>query len=648
HSQSTTASQSQVNAGGRTSIVATGAGDQSNINIIGSDVLGQQGTRLAADNNVNIKAAEQNHLEESKNESAGWNAGVAVSYGSNGLAFGVTAGGNVGKGKGDGSETSYLTSHVGSKDSLTTISSGNATNIIGGQVQGKGVQIEADNLNVESLQNKADYKSKQQNVSGQATVGYGASVSGSFSKSDVKAHYASVQDQAGIYAGDDGYQIKVNKNTDLKGAIITSTQTAENLKKNSLDTGTLTSSNIQNVTEYDAKGISVDGGFNAGKSGTAGNKEPGTVLSTPNKIDQHASTTVGVSKSVGFGLDGDKGSSVTKSGINTQNITIRDEQGQQALTGKTAGEIKSEILTSVTTDTARENSGALQNNFDKDKVQSEINLQMDVTKNFDANRQEAKAEINKKIDDAKKENQSIIDKQKQGLGLSKQEQDQLNAYNDKVENYQRLGVLLDSISTGLSAPTSSSLGIATATLSPAVSYKIGQYFKEQASNNANGQLTSGQEAAHILAHTVLGAAVAAAGGNNALTAGLSAGGAEAAAPILSSFLYGKDAKELTADQKSTISSIVGLAGSAVGATTGDIGSIVQSGQVAQNAVENNFLSVKEAARKNALIYKSKHEELSSNEKKELAEINRKDKARDEFIKNVCQLGNVSSSACQRA
>ncbi|WP_099755407.1 hemagglutinin repeat-containing protein, partial [Acinetobacter baumannii] len=646
HSQSTTASQSQVNAGGRTSIVATGAGDQSNINIIGSDVLGQQGTRLAADNNVNIKAAEQNHLEESKNESAGWNAGVAVSYGSNGLAFGVTAGGNVGKGKGDGSETSYLTSHVGSKDSLTTISSGNATNIIGGQVQGKGVQIEADNLNVESLQNKADYKSKQQNVSGQATVGYGASVSGSFSKSDVKAHYASVQDQAGIYAGDDGYQIKVNKNTDLKGAIITSTQTAENLKKNSLDTGTLTSSNIQNVTEYDAKGISVDGGFNAGKSGTAGNKEPGTVLSTPNKIDQHASTTVGVSKSVGFGLDGDKGSSVTKSGINTQNITIRDEQGQQALTGKTAGEIKSEILTSVTTDTARENSGALQNNFDKDKVQSEINLQMDVTKNFDANRQEAKAEINKKIDDAKKENQSIIDKQKQGLGLSKQEQDQLNAYNDKVENYQRLGVLLDSISTGLSAPTSSSLGIATATLSPAVSYKIGQYFKEQASNNANGQLTSGQEAAHILAHTVLGAAVAAAGGNNALTAGLSAGGAEAAAPILSSFLYGKDAKELTADQKSTISSIVGLAGSAVGATTGDIGSIVQSGQVAQNAVENNFLSVKEAARKNALIYKSKHEELSSNEKKELAEINRKDKARDEFIKNVCQLGNVSSSACQ--
>lgn len=652
HSQSTTASQSQVNAGGRTSIVATGAGDQSNINIIGSDVLGQQGTRLAADNNVNIKAAEQNHIEESKNESAGWNAGVTVS---NQTGFGVTAGGNLGKGKSNGTDTSYVNSHVGSKDSLTTITSGKTTNIIGGQVQGKGVQIEADNLNVESLQDKATYKSKQQNMSAQVSVGFsGGSVSGSFSNSNVDANYASVNEQTGVFAGDDGYQIKVNKNTDLKGAIITSTQTAENLKKNSLDTGTLTSSNIQNVTEYDAKGISVGGGFNAGKSGTAGNKEPGTVLSTPNKIDQHASTTVGVSKSVGFGLDSDKDSSVTKSGVNTQNITIRDEQGQQVLTGKTAGQIKSEILTSVTTDTARENSGALQNNFDKDKVQSEINLQMDVTKNFDANRQEAKAEINKKIDDAKKENQSIIDKQKQGLGLSKQEQDQLNAYNDKVENYQRLGVLLDSISTGLSAPTSSSLGIATATLSPAVSYKIGQYFKEQASNNANGQLTSGQEAAHILAHTVLGAAVAAAGGNNALTAGLSAGGAEAAAPILSSFLYGKDAKELTADQKSTISSIVGLAGSAVGATTGDIGSIVQSGQVAQNAVENNYLTYKEALTKEQAKTKlancNRTNKCSPDEIRQaeltVKLLDSKDQITDVKILETCRT-NPQSSACQQ-
>lgn len=139
-------------------------------------------------------------------------------------------------------------------------------------------------------------------------------------------------------------------------------------------------------------------------------------------------------------------------------------------------------------------------------------------------------------------------------------------------------MLLDTISTGLSAPTSSGLGIAAATLSPAASYEIGQYFK---SNDAEGST------AHILAHTLLGAAVAAAGGNDALTAGLAAGGAEASTPLLSSYLYGKEAKDLTADEKSTISSITGLVASGVGATTGDIGSTLQTGQSAQNAVDNN-------------------------------------------------------------
>ena len=42
----------------------------------------------------------------------------------------------------------------------------------------------------------------------------------------------------------------------------------------------------------------------------------------------------------------------------------------------------------------------------------------------------------------------------------------------------------------------------------------------------------------MLAHAVLGAAVAAAGGNDALAGGASAGGAEYLAPKVSEFLYG--------------------------------------------------------------------------------------------------------------
>ena len=86
---------------------------------------------------------------------------------------------------------------------------------------------------------------------------------------------------------------------------------------------------------------------------------------------------------------------------------------------------------------------------------------------------------------------------------------------------------------------------------------------------------------------MLGAAVATAGGNDALLGGVSAGGAEKVAPLLSSYLYGKEAKDLTADEKSTISSITGLVASGIGVSTGDVASTVQSGQLAQNAVENN-------------------------------------------------------------
>ena len=370
------------------------------------------------------------------------------------------------------------------------------------------------------MQDKASYKSKQQNVEGQVTIGYGASASGSFSKSNINANHASVSEQSGIFAGGEGYQIKVKDNTDLKGAIITSTQLAETQNKNSLSTGTLTHSELRNVSEYDAKGISVGAGFNAGKNDAQGQKQPDTVLSKSNKIDGHASSQVGVSKSIGFGLDSDKDSSVTKSGVNTKNITITNEAGQQQLTGKTAEQLKSEILTDVTTDKARENSGALNNVFDKDKVQKEINLQMDVTKKFDANRQEAKAEINKQIDE-------------------------LKAAGKDASQWQKAGVLLEMVSAGLSAPTASGAGIAAPTLSPAASYEIGQYFKGK---DAEGS------AAHILAHTILGAAVAATGGNNALSAGIAAGGSEAAAPLLSQYLYGKKAKDLTSSQKNYSSS----------------------------------------------------------------------------------------------
>ena len=59
------------------------------------------------------------------------------------------------------------------------------------------------------MQDKSRYHGKQMNVSGSVTVGDGFAAGGSFNKSKVNTDYASVNEQAGIFAGNDGYDINV-------------------------------------------------------------------------------------------------------------------------------------------------------------------------------------------------------------------------------------------------------------------------------------------------------------------------------------------------------------------------------------------------------------------------------------------------------
>ncbi|WP_239327046.1 hemagglutinin repeat-containing protein, partial [Snodgrassella gandavensis] len=388
HSVDNVASASNIHAGGQVNLLATGAGQDSNINIIGSDISGNQGTHLQADNQINLLAAEQSHSERSKNKSSGWNAGVAINYGSGGASFGVTAGANRGKGHANGDETSYRNSHIGSLSGNTSLISGGATNIKGAQVTGKGISIDAAELNIESLQDTARYDSKQQNMSGQITVGYGVSGSASYSKSKIKADYAGVTEQSGIIAGDNGYQIKVKGNTDLKGAIITSTQAAEAAGKNQLITGSLTSSDIKNHSDYKGSSIGIGASGNYGGGWTGQSKD-------------------GVSSNVGYGSDSGHDSSTTHSGINTNNIIITDETAQQQKTRKSAAETIAGIYTDTTSDNYADKAGYLSNNFDKDKVQQELDLQREVTQEFDQNRKELRDTLHKIADSKRQQAESI-------------------------------------------------------------------------------------------------------------------------------------------------------------------------------------------------------------------------------------------------
>ena len=418
--------------------MATGAGKDSNISIEGSDVSGKQGTFLSADNQVIVKAVEQNHKERSTNKSSGFNAGVAIKV-SNGAAAGATLGGNHGKGYGNGDETTYVASHVGDSQSKTVINAGGDVTLAGSQVKGKRVELDAENLNIESLQDKSSYHGKQMNMQGSVTVGYGFAAGGSFNKSKINADHASVNEQAGIYAGDEGYDINVNKHTDLKGALITSTQKAEADGKNHFSTGSLTHSDIENHSNHSGSSFGVSGSVAAnfdtpfGKEGQAqSGKQATDSKGNPVYLDKNGKETVSATDTegnanraksatglaslqstlgLGYGSDKEDQSSTTKSGINTKNIEIRDHAEQLAKTGETVEQTLDSIRTDVTTDNAEQHSGKLENHFDKDKVMKELNIQVKVTQDFrknafsmiDAYVLPKQAELRKQIKEAKTE-----------------------------------------------------------------------------------------------------------------------------------------------------------------------------------------------------------------------------------------------------
>ncbi|HEZ7790783.1 TPA: hemagglutinin repeat-containing protein [Neisseria meningitidis] len=258
--------EGKITGGGKVSLTASGAGKDSRITITGSDVYGGKGTRLKAENAVQIEAARQTHQERSENKSAGFNAGVAIAI-NKGISFGFTAGANYGKGYGNGDETAYRNSHIGSKDSQTAIESGGDTVIKGGQLKGKGVGVTAESLHIESLQDTAVFKGKQENVSAQVTVGYGFSVGGSYNRSKSSSDYASVNEQSGIFAGGDGYRIRVNGKTGLVGAAVVSDA---DKSKNLLKTSEIWHKDIQNHASAAASALGLSGGFSYSPKPTSG------------------------------------------------------------------------------------------------------------------------------------------------------------------------------------------------------------------------------------------------------------------------------------------------------------------------------------------------------------------------------------------
>ena len=561
---------SQILSGAGPAVLsATGQGKDSQINITGSDVVGKGGTALYADGAINLQAAQNTHSEHSRSTSKGWNAGVSVNLNGGSPSFGFTAGGNKGKGYSDGEQTTYRHSHVGSAGSPTVIMSGGDTNIKGAQVTGKGLTVRAANLNIESLQDTADYHSRQQNISAQVTVGYGASASGDYSKSKINAEHRSVSEQSGLFAGDDGFDVQVGGHTNLTGGLITSARSAEEQGKNRFQSGSISQTDLHNISQYDGSSIGLS--VSASVSGKSLGQEQQIGNIQLNDVARQKPSGF----SSGYGRDSDHQESTTHSGIGTRNIILTDETGQLAQTGYGTDKAAQLAYTDIRSEDAGKQSGSLKNRFDAGAVQGELDLQRNVSQQFSQTVGTAQGMLNEKID--------ALKQQHQAGDITEAD------YAQKLKQLQHSQVFLNMVAAALSAPTDSAAGIVAATAAPAISYGIGQEFKNNKLKNEKdgGNRPTEGSATHIASHMALGAVVSALGGNDAVSGALAAGGAEALVPLFSKAIYDtKDPEKLTAEQKQNLSNMARLFGAAVGAANG-YADVAQGSLNAGVAWENN-------------------------------------------------------------
>ena len=285
---------SRITAGRTAAIIA-----KEDMTVKGSTVNAQD-IHLTAGNNIHILSSENKSTTIEDYKAKSGSIGASLSKGGYGI------GASYGKGKGQIEETTltHTPSDITAKNTVS-LSSGNDTLIRGGTIKGNKITANAGRMSIESEQDKKNYKEtgKTSGLSISYTPGSAVTVSGGKGKTNTDSTYESVTKQAGIYAGQEGYDIHVKNNTRFKGAVIDSKAEKE---KNRITTGTLTWENIDNKAEYKAseKGISYSTGA-------------GVPLNALGLLSNMGPTVK------------DKAGTTTKSAVSKGTLTITDKENQK-------------------------------------------------------------------------------------------------------------------------------------------------------------------------------------------------------------------------------------------------------------------------------------------------------------------------------
>ncbi len=610
HVRSDEVTGSTLNVGNNLSITATGKNKGPNsgdIVIAGSQLKAGGDTVLDAKNDILLAGAANTQQTTGKNSSSGGGVGIGIGVGSGGWGISVFANGNSAHGKDKGNGTDWTETTIDSGKTVT-IKSGNDTVLDGALVNGNKIVADVGHdLLMRSQQDNNDYDSKQTSVAGGGSFTFG-SMSGSaymsVSQDKMKSRFDSVAEQTGLYAGDGGFDITVGNHTQLDGAVIASTATAD---KNNLDTGTLGFSDIHN--EADFKTQHTGGSFNTGGS-IAG---------------QFASNAANALLAGG----GNKGHAegTTQAAVADGTITIRDKDNQK------------QDVADLSRDTEHANDN-ISPIFDKEKEQKrlqEIQLIGEVgSQAADVARTQgdlAGRKAAKDPDSLEEARQQLAKEGKPVTDAAVAER----AYNNASSFYGTGGV----VQRGLQAVTGALTALAGGgNLAGALA---GASAPELANIIGHRSGLSDDEA--LIAHAVLGGVVASLQGNSAAAGAAGALSGELAARAIKDQMFpGKSNSELSESDKQLISNLATLASGLAGNLTGGNSAGTTAGaQAGKNAVENNYLSSTEKSLQTELNHK---QSLTPKEQQERDALNRKDAETSKTLVDACM--NGSASACTAA
>ena len=559
--QEQTVSQgSSLTSGNDLTIVAKGnqadatGGD---IHVQGSKLKAGNDLSLEAERDILLEAAANTQKLDGKNSSSGGAIGASIGVGPNGGGLSIFANANKGSGKekGNGTTWSETTLDAGHQASLL---SGRDTTLKGAQVNGDKVVADVGrDLTLQSLQDTDDYKSKQRNVSGGASVTIigagGASGNLSVSQSKLDSTYKSVQEQTGLFAGKGGYQVEVGKHTQLDGSVIASTAEAD---KNRLSTGTLGWSDIKNKAEFKSEmaSASISGG-NSGSSGFTSNMPTGTLIAF-----NHSGSASGT----------------TSSAVSEGTLEIRDPDQQ-----------KQDVAT-LSRDVEHAND-SISPIFDKEKEQRRLQQVQLI------------ADIGNQVSDIVRTQGQLKAKEEGRAELKARgvEEPGKDASQEALQEYQRKLAGTDAYQRimgkyGTGSDYQKATQAVTAALQGLAGGNIGGALAGASAPYLAGvikRVAGDNETARIMAHAVLGAVVAQAQGNSAAAGAAGAAGGELTARLITQQLYGtSDTSALSEEQKQTIAALSTLAaGFAGGVASGNGTDAIAGAGAGKNAVENNHL-----------------------------------------------------------